>query len=152
MLCLDRVIPSDQEVIRLLHSSVHLREPRVAAAVTMLLSLGLGQDLVRQLRWLHVQKSGSQLQIGAQRRGAGIVPITRLLRQQLVAIGIRQPTDRIFTKPSPAALSLDALFKTALLDAGLSRYRWHDFLRWSDRQSTATKLQVATLWNGQNNY
>jgi integrase len=142
-----RTTPSDDEVRRLLRASVATSDARSAAAVTILLSLGLRLSVVRQLRWSYVRQKGTQLQTRSKRHSDGIVPITRLLCRQLLAIGPKSALERIFAKPRPESLSLDALFSAILLKAGLSGYHWDDFVEWSGRQSTATKLAVATLWN-----
>jgi integrase len=140
-------VPSDDEVRRLLRASVTTGDARSAAAVTILLSLGLRLSVVRQLRWSYVRQKGTQLQTRSKRYSDEIVPITRLLSRQLLAIGPKGTLERIFAKPSPESLSLDALFSAILVRTGLPGYHWNDFVEWSGRQSMTTKLQVATLWN-----
>jgi integrase len=137
-------IPTDDQVRRLLYWSVMTPDARAAAAVTIVLSLGLSLSIVRQLRWSYVRRKGTQLQIRSQRDSGEVVPITELLCRQLWNIGLRGPSERIFAKPDPTSLSLDALFQGLLVSASLSSYQWNDFVQWSNRQSATTKIQVAT--------
>jgi hypothetical protein len=105
-------------------------------------------SVVRQLRWSYVRQKGTQLQTRSQRYSDEIVPITRLLSRQLLAGGgPKGALERIFAKPRPESLSLDVLFSSILISAGLYGFHWNDFVEWSSRQSMATKLEVATLWN-----
>jgi integrase len=118
-----RRVPTDDEVRRLLRASVATSDSRSAAAVTMLLSLGLRLSVVRQLRWSYVRQKGTQLQTRSKRYSDEIVPITRSLSRQLLAIGPKGALERIFAKPSAESLSLDALFSSILISAGL--YGFH---------------------------
>ena len=133
--------PTDDEVRKLLSGARFTPDPRALAAVTLLLSLGVSLNVVRQLRWHCLDVKSQTLRT---RVGTNPVTITKLLTHQLLSIPRSGWSGRIFAKYKPQSPSIDLLLQRTLISSGLSMYRWSDFVRWSTLQTAAVRLSVAT--------
>lgn len=137
-------IPTDNDVRRLLSGARYTPDPRALAAVTLTLSLGLSLALIRQLRWSSLNLPSLTLQTRSSRVGTRPLSITKLLIHQLLAIPRLNSSGRIFGKYRTQSPSIDLLLSKTIASSGLSMYRWDDFIRWSNQQTPAIRLAVAT--------
>jgi hypothetical protein len=138
------LIPTDNDVRRLLSGARFTPDPRAIAAVTTMLSLGLSLSVVRQLRWHCLDIKSQTLRTHSMRFGTLSATITKLLICQLLAIPRSGSSCRIFAKYNSESPSIDLLLRRTLVSSGLSMYHWNDFVRWSCLQTDATRLSVAT--------
>lgn len=132
-----------EQLCRLLAFARRATDPRVAAALTLILGYSLSVRQLLDLFWHDLDTRHWTLTIRKCPNETSLIDVSSLLGRQLLSIKSTGPKPRIFAPPSPEAPTIGQAMNGLLQNASLGQFSPNDLVQWSRQQSQAVRMSLA---------